>query len=153
MSPQRGFTLVELIMVMVILGILAVVAIPRLFNSTDSAARAFHTDVRSALRYAQKVSTSHRRLVCATVAAKSVTLQISSTNPAAACDTVLPGADGLPYATSNAAVSAGGLTGTLFFQPTGQITTDGNGAALAAGSITITGVNPVRIDGATGHVE
>jgi len=145
--------MVELITVMIILGILSAVAIPRLIGGSDMASRNFRTDVQSALRYAQKASTSHRRLVCATVSAKSVTLQISSINPASACDTNLANPAGQNYSTNDANVSAGGLTGTLFFQPWGRITTDGAGNTIASGSITITGADPVTIDGATGYVE
>jgi MSHA pilin protein MshC len=38
----RGFTLTELIMVMVLLGILAAYAAPRIFNRSDFDARGLH---------------------------------------------------------------------------------------------------------------
>ena len=39
---QRGFTLMELVMVIVILGVLAVFAAPRMFNASDFNAQGFH---------------------------------------------------------------------------------------------------------------
>jgi MSHA pilin protein MshC len=65
MNSASGFTMVELIMVIVILGILSVVAIPRMDTSGYRALQ-FHDQTVAALRYAQKTATSHRRKVCVT---------------------------------------------------------------------------------------
>jgi MSHA pilin protein MshC len=143
---------------MVIMGILAAVAVPRLVGRTETASRAFHTDVLSAMRYAQKVASTHLRLVCANVTASNVSLNITSTNPvvppATNCDVALASPDGKPYASQNAAVTASGpLLGTLFFQPTGLITSDALGTTIVSGQIAITDAAPIRIDGATGYVE
>ncbi|MBN2644958.1 MAG: prepilin-type N-terminal cleavage/methylation domain-containing protein [Desulfuromonadaceae bacterium] len=53
-SKQRGFTLVELVVVIVVLGILAAVAAPRFFDLDFYKQRAFHSELVSALRYAHK---------------------------------------------------------------------------------------------------
>lgn len=63
-AHQRGFTLIELIMVMVMLGVLAVFAAPRIFNSGDFYARGFHDETLGLLRYAQKAAIAQRRMVC-----------------------------------------------------------------------------------------
>ena len=89
-----GFTMVELVMMIVIIGILAVVAIPRM-DTGGYRALEFHDKVVSALRHAQKTATSHRRMVCVAFTASTVTLTIDH-DKSGACDGQalnLPGSD------------------------------------------------------------
>ena len=60
---QRGFTLVELITVIVIIGILAVAAAPRFFDNNVFQARGAADQVTAALRYGQKVAIAQHRAV------------------------------------------------------------------------------------------
>ena len=158
MLKQQGFTLVELVMVIVLLGVISVVALPKLTGTRVFASSAFRSEVVSALRYAQKSAVSHRRLVCVTLTASAVTLDIATANPSNTCTTPLPSPDGTAYQSKDASVTASGtpLTSGLFFQPSGTVTTDGAGNTLvadAAGVISITDQTDIRIDGATGYVE
>ena len=157
MQPDaRGFTLVELITVMLVLGILSAVALPRLMDSRTLSGASYQSDVVSALRYAQKSAVSHRRLVCATFTATTITLAIASANPASACDTAFASPDGAAYQSKDGSVQASGYPpgGLLYFQPGGTITSDGAGANLFSGSIAISGqARTIAIQGATGYVE
>lgn len=155
---DQGFTTLELIVVMVLLGILAVVALPRLIGDDAVAESAFHSDVVSALRYAQKTAVSHRRLVCAQLTANSVTLQVAASNPAAACGTaLLPAPDGAAAFASTSrtslTLSAGALPATMFFQPDGRITSDLAGSALWSAAVTVADQPAITIAGATGYVK
>jgi MSHA pilin protein MshC len=53
---QRGFTVIELVTVVVILGILAAVAAPRLFDNAVFNQRGYADEIAGALRYAQRIA-------------------------------------------------------------------------------------------------
>ena len=55
---RKGFTLIELIMVIVLIGIIAVYAAPRLSSVTDTKAGAFVDKLRADIRYAQSQAVS-----------------------------------------------------------------------------------------------
>lgn len=155
-TRQSGFTLLELISIMVVLAVLAAVALPRLDSSATFRELQFHDDVVTVLRYAQKTAVSHRRLVCATIAPGSVTLSIAAANPAAACAQGLAGPDGKAPAAQrpSSAVSLASLpAGPLYFQPSGDVTTDGAGTAAANFTLTLTGQPDVTVVGSTGNVQ
>ena len=151
-----GFTLIELIVTMIILGILAVVALPDLSSGTAFREAALRDQVASALRYAQKTAVSHRRLVCASVAGNELTLSIATVFPNTSCATALPGSDGKqPAARSEYA----GMTLTasatpLYFQPSGAVSSDGAGSVPTDFELTVSGDQPkVKVLGATGYVQ
>jgi len=52
----QGFTLVELILVIVLLSILSAIALPRFFDRNNFDERVFFDDTLNAVRYAQKVA-------------------------------------------------------------------------------------------------
>jgi len=75
---QVGFTLIELIVTLILLGILSVYALPRLLAPSDFYAFGFHGETLSYLRYAQKTAIAQRRTVCVAFSASSVTLTIAA---------------------------------------------------------------------------
>jgi MSHA pilin protein MshC len=154
--------MVELVVVMVLIGVLAAIGVPRLMGDNSMAAAAYGDEVVSALRTAQKSAAAKRRVVCATVGETAVTLRIApdvitptTANPA--CTVAL---NGETYATSAGNVTANpgpGSLRTLFFQPNGTITTDIAGSAPASGTFQIqlgtATSRSIRFEGTTGHVQ
>lgn len=157
-ARTRGFTLVELITVLVVLGVLAVAVLPRLNDVSDIQAMGFHDEVVSALRHAQKTAVSHRRLVCASFASGTVTLTVAGTNPASGCGaaTLNGPKGGSAYATSPdpSAVSASATpAGPIYFQPSGKIT-DATGTPTDY-IVSVSGLtgNTISLVGNTGYVD
>jgi Tfp pilus assembly protein FimT len=150
-----GFTTVELVMVIVVLGILAVFALPNLSGSSTFRAAAFQDEVAAALRYAQKTAVSHRRLVCATFTTTTVTLTIAAANPAVACGaTTLNAPNGSSVFarsldTTNVTTTA---VGPIYFQPSGIATSDAAGTTIANFNTTVTGMTAITVVGATGAI-
>jgi MSHA pilin protein MshC len=152
---QGGFTLPELVAVLVVIGILAATAMPKLQSALSFRDTGWHDQLVGALRYAQKTAVSHRRLVCADVAGGAVSLSIASANPASSCSVALPGVDG-----STASASSGGAAtasvspaGALYFQPSGRVTTDGAGSNAVARTVSSSGQANIVVVGETGRVD
>lgn len=147
-----GFTLVELVGIIVIVGVLAVTVLPRVAGLGQFQGAAFREQTAAALRHAQKTAVSHRRLVCATVNANAVTLTIAATNPAAGCGAaVLAGPDGNAAFASSSANQITSGTGVIRFQPSGLVTN--NAGVVSDFSLTFANARAISITGATGHVE
>jgi prepilin-type N-terminal cleavage/methylation domain-containing protein len=152
----RGFTLPELVAVLVIAGVLAAVAMPRLDGALNLRADTYRDQVIAALRYAGTSAVSHRRLVCASVATTTVTLTVAAIHPATSCSAVLPGvADGGAAAAQGRGGTSSTVTpaGTIYFQPSGRVTLDGAGASAGQWRIDVSGSTAIVLTGETGHVE
>ncbi|WP_256077113.1 Tfp pilus assembly protein FimT/FimU [Massilia sp. YIM B04103] len=152
-AGQHGFTMVELVTVMILLGILSAAIVPRMLSRGDTAGPVFRSDILTALRYAQKTAVSHRRLVCAAIGAGTVTLRISPNNPSTAgCTVALPGPDGAIYNSSDPGTTAATTIqgNTLQFLPNGDIL-DGAGVLIGTATITVTGQATINVDGGGVH--
>lgn len=143
----QGFTLIELVTVMVILGILAMNAMPRFFDTQSFDARGFADETYALLGYARKAAVAKRRVVCVSFTSNSASLALASAAGSAVCDADLPGPDGqAPYhmaATGGVAYAA--LPSDFSFNPAGRPSL-GQTIAVAGAAAVIT------VDAGSGYV-
>ena len=149
-----GFTLIELIVVMVLISILAVFVAPRFLGGHGFEARGFYDETQSALRYAQKAAIAQRRLVCVAFTAKTVTLTIASANPAVGCNINLSGPDGsTPYTINASNVTKYGSVDVKFSPVPAALSFDPLGKPSAGATIVVNGFSPaITVETETGYV-
>lgn len=156
-GKSRGFTLIELIMVLVLLGVLAVFAAPKIFNRSDFDARGFHDVTLSYLRYAQKTAIAQRRTVCVGFTTTSVALSIAKTAAVFDCSgangVVLNGPDGKVPPVSVTTMNYGATAPTAFgFDGLGQ-PVNSSGTALATQTLSVANSGKtITVEGGTGYV-
>ena len=168
-NQESGFTLIELITVMILVGILAVAAMPRFFDNTFSE-RGFHDGVKAAVQHARRVAVASRRYVCVTTtggtgAAANVAIAFDTTVPEAAvapvaCGTMIPLPAPRPAPCAvNAVCAPNSVTlGTLggasaIFDPLGRSVTAARAVQAAPLAITMTGQPSVTIQPETGWIQ
>lgn len=149
-ASQLGVTIVETTVVIVIAGIIAAIAIPRMVDRRTFDSRAFYDRAQSVVRQAQKVAIARRVTaspVYVCVAAASISAGTNAT-----CTTLLPdfsGSGTMNYAAPNGVTLA----------PVGSFSFDGLGQPSAAVTITLTSTisgDPVRqitVAATTGYVQ
>ncbi len=155
LARQRGFTMVELIAVLLLVGVLAAVAVPRLGGALALRSAGWRDQIKAGLLQARTLAQGHRRLVCVALATGEIRLLLASANPASSCNTPLAGPDGdVRWAVdaTNIALSQS-PAGTLYFQPDGRITSDGAGSTPINVTVGVAGEPDLPLIGETGHVD
>lgn len=161
MQAQRGFTLVELVVVIILVGVLAVVAIPRFRGVSSFNAMGFTDRVKESLRYAQKQAIAKRRNVCVAVNAAGTSVAFTYANAAGsavACGPALIGPAGQnPFVVTaeraGAVISPAPLS--FGFDALGRPINTATGVPLAAVQvITVTGdtARAFSVEPETGYV-
>jgi MSHA pilin protein MshC len=150
----KGFSLVELIVTLLVVGILAVTVAPRMFAIQGFDARGFYDETMSILRYAQKTAIAQRRTVCVAFAINSATLTIASAPSVTTCDTNLTGPNGVaPYSvTARNNVTYSAIPTSFNFDARGR-PIDAAGSLVNILPIQVSGnTNTITIEAETGYV-
>jgi MSHA pilin protein MshC len=148
----RGYTLVELVLVIVIAGILAAFAVPHFFDNQTFSQRAYADELAGALRFAQKAAVASDCPAKVLVAAPGYVVQQQA--PAGnTCNT-----NDTTWATPVVAPDGASLQGTapanVSASPTGSFVFTGSGALGASpGTSLSVGSHTISIDAATGFVQ
>jgi len=149
---QQGFTLVELVVVIILVGILAVVAGPRFVGRDAFDARGYADGFLGALQYARQQAVAMRRTVCITVQSNGYALT-RGLAPGDACSAALAHPDGgvdyaatVPNAVGIAGQGATVLPHVVVFSPLGR--------PDAAASFRVQGDvdRCISVEAETGHV-
>ena len=147
--------MVELIAVLLLVGVLAAVALPRLDQATGLHGAAWRDQIRAAVQHAGALAHAQRRVVCLVVVTGELRLSIASTNPATSCSIAIPGPDGdARWAVDPRQLAITGSPGsTLYFQPDGRVTQNFSGSGSAFFTITVAGAPDLIVSGATNYVQ
>ena len=155
---KKGFTLVELITVITIIGVLAVVVGPRFASSDVYEQRTFYDDVLKAVRYAQAKASGSGCMTQIDFTASGFTVSVdadcNSANGFSATDLVNPTNFESGFSQSAAlpaGVSYSQTVDPLLFDARGRAMNSGLSILSTAAQISV-GSNTISVEGATGYV-
>ncbi len=153
-SSQWGFTLIELVTVIVLVGVLSVFVAPRMFDMAAFNARGFRDETLSYLRFAQKSAIAQRRTVCVAFTLNSLSLRISSAPVQTTCDMPVRGPTGDSAGTLLAKGGAAYTTtpANFAFNGLGK-PVDASGAAMGLQAWLVNGLSgAITVEPVTGYV-
>jgi MSHA pilin protein MshC len=150
-TRSSGFSLIELIVVMVVMAVLVGLAVPRFFGQGEFEGPAFAQELGSAARYAQKLAVVSGCPVNLTVSAGGYALfQAQATTPA--CSGTLTMTLPVRHPATGEAFAATVPTGVAIGGSLGTVQFSAAGVPSAAATFTIAGQS-VSIAAGSGHVD
>lgn len=152
---ECGFTLLELITTMIVVGIMAVVVLPRMDAINEFDAIGYSDQLKAVLRFAQKSALAKRHAVFVDFSANPPTLAYTAGTACATNGTALSYPAPLrTRGTGTAAPSvSGGLTvAWICFDTLGRPFDNGSAALTATATISITGAPAISVEPETGYV-
>ncbi len=158
MQRESGFTIVELVAVIVITGIIAAIAAPRFIGVDAFDARGSYSTLVSALRYAQKTAIAQRTTVCANI---NVTTKIVTLTYRNLPDCSMPATGPVMDPTTQVAYSKALSNNVTITAPVSTVGFSGLGSPLSNNASTFTvknavvpseSVRVITIEAETGYV-
>jgi MSHA pilin protein MshC len=145
---QRGFTMIELIVTMMVVGILAVAALPRMDLLRGFDEIGYRDRVRATLEYARKSAVAQRRNVRVTMAGGSVAVTIDNDIPEGPGAGTFPRALPLPGGNANNFAPPAGVN----LMPDTVLVFDPLGRPSAGIVLAVTNAGNITVEAETGHV-
>ncbi len=151
-NKQTGFTLVELVMVIIMLGILSASALPKFFDKNTFAERAFFDDTLNAVRYAQKLAVATGCNVKVSISSDRYTLTRLVDYSSALCTNSATGSLAVFNPSSGIGSYSGSESGVTLTSSVPSFNFDALGTASTDAILTVAGSKVINVIAETGYV-
>lgn len=156
-GASLGFTVIELVMVLVIISSFIILAGPRYFSTTPYNQQVFYDEVLNSVRYARKLAIGHNAHIQVSLTSNSITLQQRVEGSSCTVGTkLLPIIDPATHRVGYVKTLQGNVSITfssnwpLYFNGLGQALKASNCTVINTDTISLVGGNTIKVFGETG---